>query len=131
MLTAGVTWGVYSLRGRGVARPLSATASNFVRTVPMTLALSLAAPGPLHLSAGGALLAVASGSLASGVGYSLWYAALAGLTAARAAVLQLLVPVLAAGAAVVLLGERPGARLLVAGAAIIGGVALALGRKRP
>jgi drug/metabolite transporter (DMT)-like permease len=133
MLAAGVAWGVYSLRGRGVARPLTATASNFARTVPLTLALSLAAAafGPPRVSGRGALLAVVSGALASGVGYSLWYAALAGLTATRAAVLQLLVPVLAAAAAVVLLGERPGARLVAAGAAIIGGVALAIGRERP
>jgi drug/metabolite transporter (DMT)-like permease len=131
MLAAGVAWGVYSLRGRGIARPLAATASNFARAVPLTLGLSLAAPGPIHLTGRGAALAIASGALASGVGYSLWYAALRGLTASRAAVLQLLVPVLAAAAAVMLLGEELGARLALAGAAIIGGVALAVGRKRP
>ena len=130
MLAAGVAWGVYSLRGRGTARPLAATAANFVRTVPFTLALSLAAPGPIAVSPRGAALAAASGALASGVGYSLWYAALPGLTAARAAVLQLLVPVLAAAAAVALLGEPLTTRLVAAGAAILGGVALAIGARR-
>jgi drug/metabolite transporter (DMT)-like permease len=128
MLAAGVAWGAYSLRGRGIPRPLAATASNFARSVPFTLALSLAAPGPVAVSPRGALLAVASGALASGVGYSLWYAALRGLTASRAAVVQLLVPLLAAAAAVVLLNEPLTARLTGAGIAILGGIALAMGK---
>src|SRR5204863_9065929 len=33
MVAAGVAWGVYSLRGRGVTRPLVATAGNFARSV--------------------------------------------------------------------------------------------------
>jgi drug/metabolite transporter (DMT)-like permease len=130
MIAAGIAWGVYSLRGRGTAHPLAATASNFARAVPFTLALSLLAAGRVHVTREGALLAVASGALASGVGYSLWYAALRGLTATRAAVVQLSVPVLAAVGAVILLGERPSARLVLAGGAIIGGVALAVGKKR-
>lgn len=127
MLGAGVAWGVYSLRGRGTPQPLSATASNFVRSVPLTLAMSLVASGPVHVSARGAWLAVASGALASGVGYSLWYAALRGLSAFRAAILQLGVPLLAAAGGIVLLNERLSARLIVAAAAIVGGVALAVG----
>lgn len=128
MLAAGIGWGAYSLRGRGIPRPLAATASNFARSVPFTLALSLAAPGPVAVSPRGALLAVASGALASGVGYSLWYAALRGLTASRAAVVQLLVPLLAAAAAVVLLDEPVTARLVASGMAILGGIALAMGK---
>jgi drug/metabolite transporter (DMT)-like permease len=130
MLAAGVAWGVYSLRGRGAARPLAATASNFVRTVPFTLGLSLAAPGPIAVTPRGAALAVASGAIASGVGYSLWYAALRGLTATRAAVLQLVVPVLTAAAAVILLGEPLTVRLVASGATILGGIALAIGVRR-
>jgi drug/metabolite transporter (DMT)-like permease len=131
MIAAGVAWGAYSLRGRATSRPLAATASNFARSVPLALGLSLVAPGPARLTGGGALLAVASGALASGVGYSLWYGALRGLTATRAAVVQLAVPVLAAAAGVLLLGEEVTARLVFAGAAILGGVALAVsGRAR-
>jgi drug/metabolite transporter (DMT)-like permease len=125
MAGAGMAWGAYTLRGRGTARPLAATAANFARAVPFTLALSLAAPAPLHVTAGGALLAAASGALASGVGYSLWYAALKGLTATQAATLQLCVPVLAAAGGVALLGEHLGARLVLSAAAILGGVSLA------
>jgi drug/metabolite transporter (DMT)-like permease len=131
MIGAGVAWGAYSLRGRGTARPLATTASNFARAVPMALALSLAGLGVAHLSLRGSLLAVASGALGSGVGYSLWYAALRGLTATQASVVQLSVPVLAAAGGVAMLGEALTPRLLACGMAILGGVALAvLGPKR-
>ncbi|MDB4969728.1 MAG: Permease of the drug/metabolite transporter [Myxococcales bacterium] len=130
MLAAGASWGIYSLRGRGVQQPLAATADNFVRALPAAVAVSLVTLGHAHVTARGVGLAAASGALASGVGYSVWYAALRGLTATRAAVVQLLVPVLAALGAVLLLHEHLGERLLVAGAAIICGVAIAvLGRR--
>jgi len=126
MIGAGVAWGVYSLRGRGSKDPMATTSSNFLRTLPMTAALSLVGIGPMHLTAGGIGLAVSSGALASGVGYSLWYAALPSLSATRAAAVQLSVPVLAASAAVLLLGESLSKELIIAGAAILGGVWLAI-----
>ena len=129
---AGVAWGAYSLRGRGSVAPLAATSGNFARSVPLALAALLAATlfASLHASARGLLLATASGALASGLGYSLWYLALPQLGAVRAALVQLLVPVLAAVAAILLLGERPTLRLLIAGPLILGGVGFAvLGRK--
>lgn len=129
MAGAGVAWGIYSLRGRGNADPLAATADNFLRSVPMTLALSLLAPlslGAPRATVEGVGLAVASGALASGVGYSLWYAALPHLTAMRAAVVQLAVPVVAAVGGVLLLGETLTARLMGAGSALLCGVFLAL-----
>lgn len=133
MAFAGAMWGAYSLLGKASASPpLPTTAANFVRTVPM-IAVVLAVASiraSIHVSVRGALLAVASGALASGVGYSLWYAALRDLTATRAAILQLLVPILAAGTGVVLLGESVSLRLVLASVATLGGVALAiLGRK--
>jgi drug/metabolite transporter (DMT)-like permease len=128
MAGAGVAWGVYSLRGRGNADPLAATADNFLRGVPMTLGLSvlgLVWEAP-RVTPAGVGLAVASGALASGVGYSLWYAALPHLTAMRAAVVQLAVPVVAAVGGVLLLGETLTARLVGAGSALLCGVFLAL-----
>ena len=127
---AGVAWGAYSLRGRSALRPLADTSGNFLRSVPLGIALVAVAAGSLHVSVEGAILAAASGSIASGVGYSLWYAALPGLTATRAAIVQLSVPVLAASGGVALLGESPSGRLVGAGLAILGGVALALRAKR-
>jgi drug/metabolite transporter (DMT)-like permease len=129
MALAGVAWGVYSLRGRtSQAPPLATTAANFVGAVPVAGALMLAAActSTIHLSRSGVGLALASGVLASGVGYSLWYMALRHLSATRAAILQLLVPILAAAAAVVLLGEPITLRMALAGSAILGGVALAI-----
>lgn len=129
MAVAGAAWGIYSLRGRtsGVD-PVVANAAAFARTVPVAAALVAGAAAASRLSGTprGALLAVASGAIASGGGYALWYAALRGLTVARAAVLQLLVPVLAAAGGVLLLGEVASLRLVLAGAAILGGVALAI-----
>ncbi|HEU5061240.1 MAG TPA: DMT family transporter, partial [Kofleriaceae bacterium] len=129
MAVAGAAWGAYSLRGRASSiDPVIANAASFARNVPVAAALVAAAgeAGRLAASPGGVALAVASGALASGGGYALWYAALRGLTVARAAILQLLVPVLAATGGVFLLGEAASLRLVLAGGAILGGVALAV-----
>ena len=126
MAVAGISWGAYSLRGRTSSRPLLDNGSNFVRVLPLVLLVSLLAVSRIHLTPRGVLLAVLSGALASGAGYAAWYAALAGLTATRAAVVQLSVPVLAAAGGVFFLSEEVSLRLLVAMALILGGVGLAL-----
>lgn len=126
MAAAGIAWGVYSLIGRGAKDALADTTGNFVRAAPFALAVSAVAVGRFHLSWEGALLAVASGALASGVGYVLWYAALKGLTATRAATVQLSVPVIAAIGGVLLIGETITLRLVVASVLILGGVAAAV-----
>jgi len=126
MSAAGVSWGVYSLRGRGVANPLAATAGNFLRAAPMALVLSLLLHSRFHAAAAGIALAITSGAVTSGIGYVMWYAALKGLSAMRAATVQLSVPPIAAFAAVPLLSEQITMRLVFASAAILGGIALAL-----
>ena len=122
MATAGIAWGVYSLRGRGAADPIRVTGDNFLRAVPMTLLISLAAVPHLHLSLKGASLAFLSGAVTSGLGYVVWYAALRDLTATRAASVQLLVPVIAALGGAIFLSEQLSLRLVVSSAMIIGGV---------
>ena len=131
MLGAGIAWGVYSLRGRGGGDATAVTAGNFVRAVPMALALSLLAGPVLSVDVEGAWYAVVSGALASGVGYALWYRALPGLRPVSAATVQLSVPVIAALGGVVLLGEAPGVRLVLASLAILGGIALVIVSRRP
>lgn len=126
MLAAGIAWGVYSLRGRGVADPIAATASNFARSVVPVLLLGLVGIGRLDVTPKGAALAIASGAVTSGMGYVVWYAALRGLTATRAAMAQLAVPAIAAIGGVVLLGESISPRLVAGSAAILGGVGLAV-----
>ena len=132
MAVAGAAWGVYSLLGRRASKPLLATAGNFCRSVafvPLLLLPLLVRPAGFVATPRGILLAVVSGALASGLGYALWYAALPALGATRAAILQLTVPVLAGVGAVAILGETANPRLLTAGAAVLGGVALAVMRR--
>lgn len=126
MALAGAAWGVYSLRGRGIADPLAATASNFARAVPLAAALSLVAVAAAHADAAGVALAVASGALTSGIGYVIWYAALRGLSAMRAATVQLSVPPIAAIGGVLMLSEPLTSRLLAASVAVLGGIAVVL-----
>ena len=124
MLVAGAAWGTYSLRARGGGDPTTVTAGNFLRAVPLAFLISLVTLPSLHVDGSGASYAVASGALASGVGYAVWYTALRGLRATTAATVQLSVPVIASLGGVVLLHEPLTTRLVVAGAAILGGVAL-------
>ena len=127
MAVAGVAWGVYSLRGRGVTRPLVATAGNFARSLPIAaLLVAIALATRAHASAEGIVLAAASGGVASGLGYSLWYAAVPSLGATRAAIVQLSVPVITAIAAIFLLAEPLRPVVAIGGAAIVGGLAIAL-----
>ena len=130
MVISGIAWGFYSLLGRGSTQPVINTMRNFVRAVPFALGVSLVSVAQLKLSAIGVILAVLSGAIASGVGYALWYAALRGLTATRAATVQLSVPVLAAVGGILFLQEALSLRLMLASVMILGGVGLAVaGRK--
>jgi drug/metabolite transporter (DMT)-like permease len=131
MAIAGVAWGVYSLRGRRAGDPLSATAGNFARAVPLALALGVLFLASAKVSLAGLALAIASGAVTSGIGYVVWYAALARLPAMRAAAVQLSVPLIAALGGVAFLSEAFSPRLAVASAAILGGIAIVLASKSP
>jgi drug/metabolite transporter (DMT)-like permease len=124
MALAGVAWGLYSLRGRRVQDPTLQTAGNFLRAVPFALVVVAAGVPSVHAEPNGILLAVLSGSLASGIGYVIWYSALQGLSPTRAATVQLSVPVIAAFGGVLFLGEVVTLRLVVASILILGGIAL-------
>jgi len=125
MVAAGAAWGVYSLLGRGALDPTADTAGNFLRTCAPLPLLLLAAGPSLSVTGRGALLAVTSGALTSGLGYVAWYAAVRRLSRTQAAIVQLSVPALAAWGGVVLLGEAWSWRLLACAAAVLAGVALA------
>ena len=126
MLGAGVAWGIYSLRGRGAGDPTRVTAGNFIRAVPVAIAVNVLAAGQFSTDAAGIGYAVASGALASGLGYAIWYTALPALKATRAATVQLSVPVIAAFGGVLFLGEPLTLRLAGASVAILGGIALVI-----
>jgi drug/metabolite transporter (DMT)-like permease len=131
MLGAGAAWGVYSLRGRGGGAPLPTTAQNFLRAVPFAAATSAfaAIAAPAALDTAGVCYALASGILTSAIGYAIWYTALKGLSSTQAATVQLSVPVIAAAGGIALLGEHFSLRLLLAAAAILGGIALVIGAR--
>ena len=126
MIAAGVAWGAYSLRGRHVASALGDTAGNFARAAVFCVPLVGIGVWLGHASLGGVGMAVASGVMASGLGYSIWYRAVAGLRPIQAASVQLTVPVIAAMGAVLLLSEVLTVRLVVAGLCILGGVGVTL-----
>ena len=129
MITSGISWAVYSLRGRGARDPLGETAGNFVRSAAMCLPLMIL-PIVHATTSAGIGLAIASGAVTSGVGYAIWYHVLRRLSITQAALVQLTVPALAAvGAAGVLL-EAPSMRVLVTGACILGGVSFAIVSRR-
>jgi drug/metabolite transporter (DMT)-like permease len=138
MATAGIAWGVYSLKGKGSRAPLADTAFNFIAALPAVALLNLllfvppaaaVLPGAgtgVRIESEGLLLAVLSGALASGAGYAVWYGALRGLTSVQAAMVQLSVPLLAAAAGAAFMGETPGWRLVLAAVLVLGGIGLAL-----
>jgi drug/metabolite transporter (DMT)-like permease len=126
MVIAGIAWGVYSLRGRGAGDPTRVTAGNFVRSVPLAALLALLPLARTEWDAAGASYAVASGAIASGLGYAVWYSVLPALRAVTAATVQLSVPVIAALGGIVFLGETLTARLVLASVATLGGIAMVI-----
>ncbi len=124
MALAGVGWGFYSLAGRGATDPLAATAWNFVLAVPPALVLWAVAAGP-GLTKDGVGLAVLSGAVSSGLGYALWYRLLPQLGAARGAVAQLTVPVIAAAGGLAMIGESVTWHFALSAAVVLAGVAVA------
>ena len=111
MITAGVAWGIYTLRAKGAGDPTRVTASNFLRASLPALVVAVAFHDPASIDAAGTLLAIASGALASGLGYAVWYARLH-IQTSTAAVAQLSVPVITAIAGVGLLAEPVSLRLV-------------------
>ena len=130
MAGAGVAWGVYSLRGQGSGDPTRVTAGNFLRAAPVAVAASLPWVLRMPLDVAGLCCALASGALASGLGYAIWYSVVPALKSTRAAVVQLCVPVIATLGGFAFLGEAITTRVVVASAAILGGIALVVVRRR-
>ena len=129
MALSGVCWGLFSLLARGASDPVENNATNFLGCLPPVLALNLAFAGETHVSPQGLALAVTSGAIASGLGYVIWYVALSGLPATRAATVQLSVPAIAAIGGVIFLSEPVTLRLVIASAAMLGGIAIVLAQR--
>jgi len=125
---SGIGWGLYSLRGRGSGDPAALTAGNFLRAGVICAVLTLpifALLPEMQPARTGVILALLSGVITSGMGYVIWYMALKHLTATRAGVAQLTVPILAAIGGMLFISEPFTARFFIAMCVTLGGVALA------
>jgi len=130
MAISGIAWGFYTLAGRGSKSPLIDTTNNFLRTIPLVLLIMFFTIADTEISNRGVVLAVASGALASGLGYAIWYTALAGLTVTQAAVAQLSVPIIAAFGGVIFSSETINTGLIVSSVFILGGIATVVASKK-
>lgn len=130
MAAGALGWGVYSLVGRKVSDPLAETAANFVMALPVALLALVIARDWGSAGVAGLAAAVSSGAVTSGMGYALWYRVLPELQASQAAVAQLTVPVIALAGGVLLLGEVPAPRTILAGAVVLCGIWISLRRGR-
>jgi len=130
MTVAGAAWGIYTLKGRASKNPLMDTAYNFLRTVPFAILLAIVTANSAHYSFDGVLLALLSGGITSGIGYTIWYIALNGLSSTQAAVLQLSVPVIAALGGVIFVSEAITFRLAVSAVIIFGGILVVISGTR-
>lgn len=129
MLSAGAAWGVYTVLGRASTAPVQQTGRQFLMASVLCLPAALAldrSGGGVFLTIEGALLAVASGAVFSGLGYALWYAVSPKLPAATVASVQLLTPVMAAAMGAAFLAEPITLRFVGASLVILCGVALTL-----
>lgn len=132
MILAGVAWALYSAAGTKTKDPIADTAFNFAKTIPfiatclLLTTMSSFDTTTIILTPYGIALAVLSGTLTSGLGYTLWYIAIRGLSSIQAGICQLLVPLIAAIGGVVFAGEALTERMLVASLLLIGGVAVSL-----
>ena len=126
MVLAGLAWAAYTLIGRGSVAPLTDTGGNFIRCLPLALVLMLPGFWAQTTSLAGCLYAIASGALASGLGYAVWYSVLPALERRTAAYVQLTVPAIAAAGGVVFIAEPLTLRLAFCSVGILGGVGFAL-----
>ena len=129
MCLSGIAWGSFSLLARGAGNPTEANASNFLFCLPLVGVVSVVSAGTMSITPSGFGFAAASGMLASGLGYVIWYAALRHLSGTNAATVQLSVPAIAAFGGVLFLSEPITARLIVASCALLGGVAVVIAQR--
>ncbi len=130
MTVAGVAWGIYTINGKGSKNPLRDTTFNFLRTIPFIIIMLLVVLKDVNYTSKGILMAIISGGVTSGIGYTIWYMALKGLTSTQAAVVQLLVPAIAAFGGVIFVFEKITFRLTISSTMILGGILIVVMGKK-
>jgi drug/metabolite transporter (DMT)-like permease len=98
------------------------TTYNFLRTIPFVVLLAVFTLQNMAYSSEGIVLALISGAITSGVGYTIWYIALGGLSSTQAAVIQLSVPVIAAIGGVIFVSETISIRLVISATIVLSGI---------
>ncbi|MFB1014506.1 MAG: DMT family transporter [Alteromonadaceae bacterium] len=131
MVIAGVSWAFYTLVGRDVEDPILVTSENFIRCIPIAFVFLLVSLLTYSISWQGFFYAITSGSVASGVGYSLWYLALKNLSITQAAISQLSVPLIAALGGIVFINEALTYELVISGGLILIGILVVSLKKNP
>jgi len=122
MTISGISWSIYTLKGRSSINPLMDTAYNFSRTIPFVAILAIFTLPNLSYTSEGIMLALVSGAVTSGLGYTIWYIALGGLSSTQAAVTQLSVPVIAAIGGVIFVSEPMTLRLIISASLVLSGI---------
>ncbi|MFA0510377.1 MULTISPECIES: DMT family transporter [unclassified Vibrio] len=132
MSLAGIGWGIYTLAGKKSSNALQSTTANFgFSSLVILVALSLLVLIPnaltqVSITEQGLIYAVISGSVASGIGYSLWYYVVKKLNTVVASIAQLSVPVIATLGGVLLLSEPVTMQFIVSSTVILLGISLVL-----
>lgn len=124
---AAVLWLVVRLRGGAARAPVAA--GNWPSALALFVYAAAFSFSYVSLTAATGALLLFGAVQASALGYAVWFSALPSLATASAATVQLSVPVIAAAGGVALLGEPPTPRLVAAGLAILGGIALVVARR--
>ena len=129
MAIAGMAWGIYSVLGKKAASAIAATTASFLISTPICLIFVLLLPynPDFSWSNTGALLAIASGSVTSGIGYALWYYVLPKIPSTNAAVSQLSVPLIAAAGGMIFMQELITLKFVLSCVLVLGGIALTIG----
>ncbi|MFA0621519.1 DMT family transporter, partial [Vibrio sp. 10N.222.49.A4] len=132
MALAGVGWGIYTLAGKKSTNALQSTTANFAFSslvILVLVSLLLVIPNvasQISITEQGLIYAILSGSVASGVGYSLWYYVVKKLDTVVASIAQLSVPVIATLGGVLLLSEPVTMQFIISSTVILLGISLVL-----
>lgn len=124
MVLSGICWAGFTALGKQAPTPSSGITWGFITASIFGLILSPLLLESIHVTLQGVMLAVASGAIASGCGYVLWYQVMQKLTLLQAAVSQLSVPAIALVLGSALLSEPLTTYSIITSAIILGGIAL-------
>ncbi|MGR5192300.1 DMT family transporter [Vibrio rotiferianus] len=124
MVVSGFCWAGFTALGKQAPTPSSGITWGFISASVVALLLSPLLLGSASLTNKGIMLAIASGTVASGLGYILWYQVMKKLSLLQAAVSQLSVPVIALLLGTTFLEEELTLHSLITGAIVLGGITL-------